>query len=350
MLKKTFCLFILVIAAWMLSIKVHAATEPVEVYLVFDKENYQNNEVMTLTIHVRNYNDLYGFQLDIQKDFNQFTTQTNLNPYLMNEGYIFYSNSQIWVNEVNDDIASYLVSKDLSFDEGYQYSEGYTALATIKLVALQNIINPYQLFKITSTLDDLTFDNFNMVLKLSDSNANPIAYTVIQAPEVPLIPPVITLNPGIDTISIGSIHTDAHINVIYAGAFEVIVDNQVNTQALGSYAISYRVIYGDQEMVIVRYVHVIEKQKVVIFSIVPTVTTLPIGGKFENKGCSVNIDGITMPCDVLSSNINSSQTGAYQVIYGVTYQDVTYTHTLYVFVFKIFQDVLFPNKEEVFYL
>jgi hypothetical protein len=73
-------------------------------------------------------------------------------------------------------------------------------------------------------------------------------------------PPVVTLEPGIDTIILGSEHIDAGVIAVddIDPDPEVTVDNEVNSTQLGTYTITYTIAddFGN-ETSIVRYVHVI---------------------------------------------------------------------------------------------
>jgi hypothetical protein len=77
---------------------------------------------------------------------------------------------------------------------------------------------------------------------------------------IDLIPPVITLNPGIDTVYKNSEWIDAFVTVTDNSGLEVTITTHgtVNTNMLGEYMIIYRAIdFFGNESSIVRYVHVI---------------------------------------------------------------------------------------------
>jgi hypothetical protein len=79
---------------------------------------------------------------------------------------------------------------------------------------------------------------------------------------IDLIPPQITLNPGIDTVFKNSEWIDASVTVSDNSGLEVTITTHgtVNTNMLGEYMIIYRAVdFFGNESSVVRYVHVIPR-------------------------------------------------------------------------------------------
>jgi hypothetical protein len=79
---------------------------------------------------------------------------------------------------------------------------------------------------------------------------------------IDLIPPQITLNPGIDTVYKNSEWIDAYVTVIDNSGLEVTITTHgtVNTNMVGEYMIIYRAVdFFGNESSVVRYVHVIPR-------------------------------------------------------------------------------------------
>lgn len=319
----------------------HAQEEGATVFVTFDKVSYAAQEQIALTVHVKNFTNLYGFQIDLEETFDDFTFANPVSPYEIESNAIFYGDP-VLVNGETDDVQSIMVTRQESETIGYDFSTK-TALATIFLVAMRDIANPYDLFTISDDLNDLLYGDANIIIKLSNPEGMPIAYTYA----VVLPDPIITLNPGVDTVYVGENHIDQGIDVDYEGPYDIEIENGVNQHVAGSYLIIYHVILADKTIDISRHVHILTHPKEVRFELNTTLTTVKVGSTFVDPGCKVYVDDVLQSsCEVLFDNVNTALKGIYTIEYGITLDNITYKMKRYVFVMDQDLKLDMPYKKE----
>lgn len=311
------------------------------VFVTFDKVNYSAQEHIALTIHVKDFTNLYGFQVDLEETYDDFLFANPIDPFEMSSNSIFYGD-HIFVNGEADDVQSIMVTRQESESTGYDFSSK-TALATIFLVAVRDIENPYDLVNVSNDFDDLLYGDANLVIKLSDPSGLPISYQY----KIVLPDPIITLNPGVDTIEVGKSHIDSGVNVEYQGYYDVQIENGVDSNSVGSYQIIYHVSFQDQIVDVIRYVYVISKQKEVRFDLNTALTTIKVGDTFEDPGCNVYVDDVLYsPCMVVINNVNTTIKGIYTIEYTITVNQITYKMKRYIFVIDNDFNLDMPYKKE----
>lgn len=297
-----------------------AANDTPSVYLTFNKVSYQTNEDIVLEVHAENFNDLFGFQIDIEEVFGDYSFLADTEPYELGENNVFGNEDRIWVNTVDGNIATFMVSKPLETELGYDYSED-SLLGIIRLKALKSIDNIYDVFEMSDTLSDLTYGNANIVVKLSDHLGDPIAYDYVM---MNYDVPEVRLKAGLDTIYIGHTHSDQGIEVVYEGAYQLSVDSNVNINSAGDYEIVYTVNYAGGSVEITRYVHVLATMPIVLFELNDAITTLIIGQTFVETGCQAFVGDQSYDCIVIENNVDEDTIGTYYIIYQVTIHGLEY--------------------------
>lgn len=159
--------------------------------------------------------------------------------------------------------------------------------------------------------------------------------------------PTLELNPSVDTVYVGSTHTDGGVDVTDVQATTTTVDSQVDTSQEGTYSITYTVedASGNQS-VIEKRVSVISPVPDVTFDLTPALTTLAIGDTFEDTGCGVMVNETEMMCVVDDSNVDTQTPGEYMVTYEVNIDGLRFMTVRYVFVIDDSEDDMPVWKKE----
>jgi hypothetical protein len=202
-------------------------------------------------------------------------------------------------------------------------------------------------YTVQGIVDTTQLGIYTITFSAVDSNGNH-AVSIVRTVTVVNSYPKASILPGIDTIEVGEEHIDAGISVNYAGTYSITVIDTVDPQNIGEYTITYTVNYENGTVRIVRYVFVIADSPIVIFELAPALTTLFTGVAFIDTGCQALVNDEIIPCTIHENNINTSIAGVYTVIYGVTINEILYTHTRYVMVLNLVNSNLayFKREEE----
>lgn len=129
----------------------------------------------------------------------------------------------------------------------------------------------------------------------------------------------LTLNPGIDTVEINTIFSDAGAKA-RVGIQKIdteVIKNEVDLSQIGSYHIVYEAKYNDKSYYITRIVNVIDETPPVI-SLNPGIDTIKINKEWIDAGVTV-YDNSLKNCQAKTLGIVDTTTeGEYEIIYIAT--------------------------------
>jgi hypothetical protein len=182
--------------------------------------------------------------------------------------------------------------------------------------------SPVAPLKESDELFDYVFLNWDQFLNNINSNliVKPIYKKI-------LFFEMAVLNPGIDTIYINEEWVDSEIS-LGDDRLSFVIKSPVNTNEIGMYTVEYDVVFEEEVVeTIIRIVNVIEKPQEVIITINEGVTTIFKGDIYTDNGATSNVGEV-----IIISNIDTSTTGVYKVTYQVTYNEIIYKKSKYVFV------------------
>ena len=160
---------------------------------------------------------------------------------------------------------------------------------------------------------------------------------------------MVTLNPGVDTVELGTEHIDASVTVEDLTHTILFTIGTVDINTAGTYILTYRVVDDyDNETTILRYVTVYEKTPSIVFELEDANTTINVGDTYEDSGCFIYVDGVEHLCNIKDNNLDTSIAGIYQITYSYTYQEMEYTYQRYIFVVEAFEtlELYIPMKKE----
>lgn len=128
---------------------------------------------------------------------------------------------------------------------------------------------------------------------------------------------VIQLNPGIDTIELGSSHQDAGAQASYGQkSLDVhVVSNDIDVNQVGTYEIIYQVTYKDITKYTRRIIDVID-QKAPILALNPGIDTITVGEIWIDTGIMVD-DESEIESIIIVGSVGSI-IGDYTILYQVT--------------------------------
>ena len=172
-------------------------------------------------------------------------------------------------------------------------------------------------------------DLFDYVFLNWDQNLNNINSDLIVKPiyKKILFFEMAVLNPGIDTIHLNEEWIDTGIS-LGDNRLSFVVKSPVNTSEIGIYTVEYDVIYEEEVVeTVIRMVNVIEKPQEVIITINPGITTILKDDVYTEEGATSNVGDV-----IVISDIDTSITGIYKVTYQVTFNEIIYEKSKYVFV------------------
>ncbi len=127
------------------------------------------------------------------------------------------------------------------------------------------------------------------------------------------LPLIASINPALDTIEVGETWVDS--GCTSNGETCSVVDDDVNTTAVGKYEVTYLAIKGEEEMYLKRIVTVVDVTKPHII-LNPGIDTIQVNDTWVNTGCTAtdNYDS-EVDCVVFSNNIDNTTIGEYEVVY-----------------------------------
>jgi len=129
----------------------------------------------------------------------------------------------------------------------------------------------------------------------------------------------ISLNPGIDTIEIGSQYIDAGATASYGyrSLTPVVIENNVDTSTIGVYEITYHISYLEYEKSIVRMITVIDETPPVII-LNSGVDTIVVGQTWIDSGAQVLDNSNEIIEVVVTNSVDLNTPGEYIVTYSAT--------------------------------
>jgi len=205
------------------------------------------------------------------------------------------------------------------FDDGQYHVTFYTSdlitiLFSTQVLYGESVDSPDGPTKPSSPSFDYVFFGWSQSTSniTQDTEIYPV-YTAIYKPES------ILLYPGVDTLSQGIEHEDALVTASDP-LITIDISTNLDIDTPGRYIIRYDVIYED-EIIDTRYrvVHILAPLQEIEISINPDITTLKVGDTYIDQG-AVSTYGTVTSTGVVDTSIP----GIYEIIYTVTYQDVTY--------------------------
>jgi len=291
------------------------------VNLVFNKDTFNQGEIIQIDFYVGDTNDLIGLQIDFKEnDF--FGFYDGIVPYRTEEFQEIHAMTEI-LNDYdanNQDMASLI----LIGEQGATY-DGFRPYASLYLIAKQDIDNIYDYISVTNVLEDVSLNLYTMSIKLSDSSANPIAYQVQN-----VIKHQAQLKPGIDTVYIGQTHEDTGISLfnVTLEIAQIDVTSNVDTSIAGEYVIQYQItnLETSIEIGIERYVYVLSED-IVQLSLSPSLDTYQVGDEYIEAGAIAQVGANIFTCQVLYTDVNMDDVGFYKVVYGYEYEGVMHRIT-----------------------
>ncbi len=175
-------------------------------------------------------------------------------------------------------------------------------------------------------VDTLEIGSYSVTYYAVDEAGN-VSNTIIRTVNVvDTTPPVVLLQPGVDTIYVNETHTDA--GIVYSDLDTVTVDieTQVDITKTGSYIITYIAKdSSENKTTINRYVTVTEKVQNIIPICIQTVTTYLVNEEYEVPTCTINNYDI----NPITTHINNSVPGTYEIVYKYQLNSITYTKVIY---------------------
>ncbi|QVK16776.1 DUF5011 domain-containing protein [Mycoplasmatota bacterium] len=201
--------------------------------------------------------------------------------------------------------------------------------------------------EVTDNVDYDTPGTYTVTVKVVDESFNETTQTFNVTVD-DTTAPIITLNPGRDTIHVNEEYTDYGIVINDYSDTTTIIEGTVNSSTAGVYELTYRVTdsFGNVS-IIKRYVNVLEKKPTVSFELESASTTIPLGNEYDDGDCIVYVDGIKQSCDVIDRNVDINTAGIYTITYGIEVDGVNYTYMRYIFVYEVGTKLtLYYRKEE----
>ncbi len=137
------------------------------------------------------------------------------------------------------------------------------------------------------------------------------------------------LNPGVDTLKRFSSWIDTGIT-LSDSRLSYQVFGTVNSTQIGSYTITYKIYFKD-ELVgqITRIVHIIDNPVNIEIKLNKAVTTIIVGGNYNETGATVNHGTLE-----IIGNVDTNKSGVYIITYQVEYNDEIYSKSRYVYVIE----------------
>lgn len=192
---------------------------------------------------------------------------------------------------------------------------------------------------------------YTVTVAVTDLSGN-VATWSFQVTVVDTTQPILSLNPGLDSIFVGDQYTDYGIHVFDYSDTDTIAEGSVDVNTIGVYVITYTVTdeFSNQSQ-IVRYVHVNPIKPSVTFILGTAKTTLFTHESYVDGSCNVQINNDTFPCIIKANTVNSNMAGTYSITYAYTYMNIEYTYKRYVFVIVFTSSFsAYIKEEEVSYL
>ncbi len=153
------------------------ASEVAVVEFLYDNTSISKDKIFELKVFIKNYSDLFGYQVDVKSEIDTYSFYQSNNTYLFDKSVIEPNKDRILLNKVNDDVATLIAIRNETETVGYTnyYSKH---LFTIKFIANKNISNFKDLIKVTDNFNLLKIGEANFCLKLSNSSGEKINYTI----------------------------------------------------------------------------------------------------------------------------------------------------------------------------
>ncbi|MBI9008485.1 MAG: S8 family serine peptidase [Tenericutes bacterium] len=132
----------------------------------------------------------------------------------------------------------------------------------------------------------------------------------------------VTLNPSIDTITVGEQYLDSSINLLDS-TLTLEIDSDLDNSLPGKYIVNY-MLYDKEELVytINRYIRVIEATPSVEITLNAGVSTIYLGQSYIESGATSTIGEV-----IISGEVNPMVAGVYYITYQVEYMNQIYTKT-----------------------
>ena len=225
-----------------------------EITISFDKPRYEEGETAVLSIFIKGFVDLYGFQIDLNIDQNFFDVVSPQAPFRFEETYFNVIKDQVFINQHQQSITTLIMTRRLVFDEGYT-EEATVLLAEVHFSANQKIDNSNSFLKQGFTLDDLRFGGAGFSIKLSDSNGQNIDYLLVSnnVPPTFLNTDALMLEAG---LSEQAFLENIQVSSIYPGDLAITYQAPSNFRLnrVGSYDVTFTATdrFGNQTSKIIR--------------------------------------------------------------------------------------------------
>ena len=234
MMKKILIIFILCFA-FVLSTNFVNAEEigpGPTVHIQFDKDSYSANDRIKISFLFESFDDFAGIQIDFL-DNDYAINDITMNPFILTRGLFDSDDYTVYKNGKTEDLTTFLsVNTSASkLIDAPLYGFG------MELKAMRNIADINEIFSVTDDFDDILYNDANLCIKISDSDAASVLYQTSIRHELPSIR---FSTPETIEIELKEVY-DLNQGLVYDEVNELVISGTYNSDVLGSYEISYYV-------------------------------------------------------------------------------------------------------------
>jgi len=202
--------------------------------------------------------------------------------------------------------------------------------------------------EVEDNVDYNALGTYSVTVRLIDESDNYSDQTFLVT-VVDTTKPLVSLNPSIDSMMIGSTYTDYGVTVQDATETIIYISGSVNTGVAGTYILTYVVIDEANNITTKkRIVTVYDSRLPVTFVLGSALTTIKVGDNYLDGICTVLIGNLEFPCMIKENTVNNQVSGIYTITYFYIYRDIEYTYQRYVFVIDEDQPIILysPYRKE----
>jgi M6 family metalloprotease-like protein len=197
-----------------------------------------------------------------------------------------------------------------------------------------------------STVDIHTLGTYTVTYILLDESQNEITRSTRLVTVVDTTKPVLTLNPGIDTLFVGDSFSDSGVvgTDNYDEQLTIVQSGAVNSDVAGTYILTYTAVDSSNNTVQRRRIVTILEVVDLTFNCIAAKTTYSIGSAYKAPLCTFG--GRAVVPD--ASLVDPTRVGTYPIVYRAEYKGVEFTYYTYVFYISNSSNIeaIMPSKKE----
>lgn len=288
------------------------------------------------------------YTLRIDENLNPALTTQQLVYYTLidDQGFIAYTLTRTVSFTTDDQLPTFDVIADQTVEIGSLDFDWSTLITNASDNSVGELIKAEQ----NDLVNYEQLGTYSVTVSVTDISNNTATRTFLVT-VVDTTGPVLSLNPGLDSILVGDSYMDYGIQVFDYTNTNTTITGSVDAATAGIYILTYTVTDSSMnESQIVRYVHVTENKQQVSFTLGFAKTTLVVGDSYSDGSCSVQIGEETFTCTVKENTVNTQAIGTYTITYSYTYQNTEYTIKRYVFIYgQTYRIAEYIKEEEVRY-